>query len=110
MGNLDSLSTIIALLNPSTAISSIFDYLTGELANRESIFIEYDRTYDAQMSRYGGKTIRSVSAKMDSGYMNLHTNPTDPIHFMNVLGNVKLYNGIDTTFSWKWTYIAKGSI
>ena len=109
-GGTMSLSGYIALLNPSTAISSIFDYLTGELANRESIFIEYDRTYDAQMSRYGGKTIRSVSAKMDSGYMNLHANPTDPIHFMNVLGNVKLYNGIDTTFSWKWRYIAKGSI
>ena len=105
-----SLSGYIALLNPSSAINSVFDYLTGELANSKSIFIMYDNTYDAQISRYGGKTIRSVSAKMDSGYMNLYTSPTNPIHYMNVSGNVKLYNGIDTSFSWKWTYTAKGSI
>lgn len=105
-----SLTGYIALLNPSTAISSLFDYLTSQQTVNSSIFLMYDDTYEAQVSRYNGKTIRSVSAKMNSGYLNRYTSPTSLNHYLNVSGNVVLHNGADTKFSWKWTYTAKGSI
>ncbi len=97
-----SISAYIGIFNPDTAISSLFELLSGSGSSNESIYYSYEETYEQQLVRYGGKTIRTISVTSGSGYMNRYLSPQGDNHRISVWGLVKLYQGADTTWLHEW--------
>ena len=97
-----SISAYIGIFNPDTAISLLFELLSGSGSSNESINYSYEETYEQQLVRYGGKTIRTVSVTSGSGYMNRYLGPQADNHRISVWGLVKLYQGAGTTWQHEW--------
>lgn len=105
-----SISALIDLRSPTAAISSLLDYLTTQRTQSSAIFLYFDDSYAAQLSRYDGKVIRTISTKCNSGYLNYYESPVTNNHRVTTRGVVRLYNNVETDYTWSWKYTCEGSI